>query len=263
MGNVRQIRANALPAAQQRVQQNRKRSQQAEQTVQVSQQNLKTDQLQLNRIQAWAKEGLRSQRDYELVARFIDGEATDAEIKVVERRMADEPEVSAVVFREEQLSALVGELLASSPPDELLPAAAPSASGWGTWFRYLAPAVVLAGVVFAIVLSKAGLPEYTMGDLSGTATYRGTAPVAVAHEPGSTLRVELVPVDATWRRPSVEGTIDGRDLEGRVEFSSSGVIWWQATLPSRDSADALAPGDHVLELRIGGDQVVRRPFTVR
>jgi adhesin transport system membrane fusion protein len=79
MDNVRQIRANALPAAQQRVQQNRKRSLQAEQTVQVTQQNLKTDKLQLDRIQALAKEGLRSQRDYELSQQSIVKSQTDLE----------------------------------------------------------------------------------------------------------------------------------------------------------------------------------------
>jgi membrane fusion protein, adhesin transport system len=61
-----QGRSAALPAARRRVEQSQARLQQAKQTLLVSEQNLETDTLQLDRLRMLEQEGLRSRRDLEL-----------------------------------------------------------------------------------------------------------------------------------------------------------------------------------------------------
>ena len=76
---ISQARSAALPAADRRVEQNQQRLAQSRQTVVLSQQNLETDRLQLDRIRLLEGEGLRSRRDLELTQQAMVRSQTELE----------------------------------------------------------------------------------------------------------------------------------------------------------------------------------------
>lgn len=72
-----QARAAALPAADQRIAQNRQKLDQFRQSVVLSEQNLQTDRLQFERMQQLEGSGLRSRRDFELTQQALTRSVTE------------------------------------------------------------------------------------------------------------------------------------------------------------------------------------------
>ena len=86
---ISEARGAALPAAQQRVSQSQQRRSQSVQSVKLSEQNLVTDKLQMDRISMLEGEGLRSRRDYELARQNLVRSQTELQRSQLSLGVAD------------------------------------------------------------------------------------------------------------------------------------------------------------------------------
>jgi len=107
---VIQARAAALPAAQQRIEQNRQRLSQGRQTVVLSRQNLETDRLQFDRIETLEQQGLRSRRDLELIQQSLVKSRTELERNQLALNLTQRDISVAELDYQRQIANFEGEL---------------------------------------------------------------------------------------------------------------------------------------------------------